>query len=245
MLQQQQHQKSGTSYNKPQSREETPTSLLVTLVLFIASLITIITITLFAAFDCGASELDAKAALPGFGLLSPTAFKVLVTRHYQIEKVKSGDYHVYFSESIVGPENYIDLARGIRRLKTTDTLTLHLSNYGGDVHGGLLIVNALAATKATTKSIIESPSYSMAAVLACSTHQLKIEPYAYLMFHEYSGGAGGGKGSEVREFHKNFGRLSKEVLTNECVYRGVLTQGQVNDITLGVDVYIYSEDLKR
>lgn len=169
-------------------------------------------------------------------------FRERETMSYEVDRDGKGVYHVYLSDSFEGATYYKDLARGIRLLEKGDELVFHIANYGGDVHGGLLIVNAIKASKAHIKAVVESPSYSMASILSCVVDELTIEPYAYLMFHEYSGGPNG-KGSEARVFHKSFSRLGKKLLKDECVASKVLTQEQSDDIVKGIDIYIFPEDL--
>lgn len=100
----------------------------------------------------------------------------------------------------------------------------------------------LTATKAEAKAIIEAPSFSMGAMLPCVADSVEMQPFSFLMCHDYSGGMQG-KGSEMREQIKGFDTLVLKML-DSCVKHGILTEQDKFNIKDGKDVYIHPENLK-
>lgn len=159
------------------------------------------------------------------------------------ELVQEGcDYHFYMSDSIGSVHNYEDMIRGLKALPAGTKVVLHLANFGGYVHTGVQIVNAMKASKAHVVAEVEGPSYSMGALIACAADELKMHPYTFLMFHDFSGGFQG-KGSESRDMIDAFHTMTGNLMRNECKAKGVLDDSQIKRIQDGTDIYIHSSDL--
>lgn len=151
------------------------------------------------------------------------------------------EIHIDFKESIVGIAEYKKVIKIIQEAPKEKTIVLHLANFGGLVHTGAALFNALESTKATIKAIIDAPSFSMGAMLACTASEVNIRPYSFLMYHDYSMGAQG-KGSEIRGYTQATDKLANKML-QKCVKLGILTNEQIKLIQGGNDVYIHPEDL--
>jgi ATP-dependent protease ClpP protease subunit len=162
---------------------------------------------------------------------------------YNITK-EQGKYHVYFSSSIGDQTGYADLVKGLRKLKKEDTVVLHLANFGGLVHSGVLIINAMKDSAATITAKLDAPSYSMGALIACAADKLTAGKYSFLMFHDYSGEFSG-KGAESLELIKALDILSTNLMVDECVAKGILTSEQVTEILKGVDVYVHADAINN
>jgi ATP-dependent protease ClpP protease subunit len=168
-------------------------------------------------------------------------FEVVRNYEYELRK-KDGTFHVYLSSSIEKQSGYKDLVRGLRLLTKEDTVVLHLANFGGFVQTGVMIINAMKASKAHIIANVEAPSYSMGALIACAGDEIKMEPYSFLMFHDYSGDFAG-KGSEAGDMIRALDKMSLNLLMNECVPKGILTEEQANSILRGVDVYVHPDTI--
>jgi ATP-dependent protease ClpP protease subunit len=188
----------------------------------------IVLITVFMK-ECQASVYDTDNSIK--------PFTKQATLGYSLAKI-GGDYHVYLGTAIGSAYYYQDLIRGLGLLDTDDTVIIHMANYGGQVHSGVRIINAMKSSPAVVKVVVEGPSYSMGALITCAADEVIMHPYTYLMFHHYSG-TFSGKGSDSRALIKALDRLSYDLMMNECVPKGILTPQQVTDILNGKDVYAH------
>lgn len=186
---------------------------------------------------------DVTASFADSVVCGKNPFNLEFTRGYVLER-DGCNYNFYMSDEIGDVSNYEDMIKGLKALPEGTTVTLHLANFGGYVHTGVQIINAMKASKAHTIAEVEGPSYSMGALIACAANELQLHPYAFLMFHDYSGGFRG-KGSESREMIKAFDTLSRNLMTQECQAKGILTKEQVDAVSSGSDIYIHPADIKR
>lgn len=164
------------------------------------------------------------------------------TEGYKIEKQGDSRFNIYFSDQIGRAGNYSDLMKGLRALPNSATVVIYLANFGGYVHSGVQIINAMKDSRANIITKVVGPTYSMGALIACAGDKVIVDDYAWLMFHHYSGSFSG-KGSESREMIKAFDTLGKTLMKQECVAKGILTNEQVQDINNGIDVYIHGSDI--
>lgn len=168
-------------------------------------------------------------------------FKIMYSTHYEIVK-KGNEYHIYLTDTIASANFYQELLRGLRQLESTDKVIIYLANYGGYVMAGAQIMNALIETPAHVTTKVYGPSYSMGALIACVGDEIILDDFAWLMFHHYSGQFAG-KGAESRAIMDALDKLSRDMMVDHCVAKGILTNEQVEQVISGVDVYIHPSDL--
>ena len=75
------------------------------------------------------------------------------------------------------------LADDIRDMGYFDNMTLYVNSYGGSVHAGFEIINAIKTTKGDVKVVIDGAAYSMAGLIAISAEELEADPYALVLIH--------------------------------------------------------------
>jgi len=151
-------------------------------------------------------------------------------------------YDIYFSPTITNDiSDYHELVTLLQKLGYLDDVVVHMSNFGGSVWTGAYLFNAISTTNARTRTIVESPSFSMGAMLSCATDSVTIQPMSFLMYHTYSA-IMQGNGVSIRESAKAWEKLGRTMM-NRCVDVGVLTKDQINQILDGKDTYIFAEDL--
>ena len=187
------------------------------------------------ASDNGVSMVKGSKDMLPFHVGSNSAYRIMK---------KDNIYHVYLSSSIDEMVYYVDLIKGLKALNKQDKVIIHMANYGGLVHSGVQIINAMKASNALITVEVEGPSYSMGAVITCAGDEIKLHPYTYLMFHHYSG-TFSGKGADSRHQIEALDELVRNILVKECIAKGILTLDQVDDIMNGVDVYIHPHKLRR
>ncbi len=155
-------------------------------------------------------------------------------------KANNSTHDVFLSDHISSevPE-YFELLHFLSGVNEEDIINVHLMNYGGDCQVGLNLCHAFKNCPAPVVMNIDSPCYSIGALLALSGRSLIMKPGTFLMFHNYSGSAAG-KGAELVQQIL----ASKEWLHESFNYfcRPFLTAEEVAKIKKDEDVYIKAND---
>lgn len=176
----------------------------------------------------------------------------IIYAHPQTRQVKTTEgtftseyisYTVDLLGSIKG-KGYETLCTFLRNDVTAhDQVTLALSNTGGSVDAGYKIINALRACQGYITCRVESPCYSMGAILAIAGDALVMEKNTFLMFHNYSG-MQGGKGQEALDMHIHTHDWIKHAFKSVCM--PFLTKVEMDRIFDDKDLYVHdnAKDLK-
>lgn len=75
------------------------------------------------------------------------------------------------------------LVSTLNNMNYGDSLTLRINSYGGDIHSGMEILNAVSHTKGHVKVVLDGGAYSMAAVIASVATDIETRPYSLVLFH--------------------------------------------------------------
>ena len=100
---------------------------------------------------------------------------------------KAGKTYDILMDTEIGDPNTVRTELGILRdAQKGDVINIHISGPGGQVDTVFLLINAVKASKAYVRMIVEAPSYSGDAYLATVGNELVMRPYSFLMFHTSS-----------------------------------------------------------
>lgn len=163
------------------------------------------------------------------------------TSDVTITKLNSVTTEIYLGPEIGDMQAYTDLLDTLRKAVVGDEIILHMASFGGQVHSGVQIINAMKESKAKVIASIDGDNYSMGSLIVCAADEIKVNSYGYLMFHTYSTSITG-KGSMIENYIKNANIEMKDLLVNECVAKHLLTLDQVTDILNGIDIYVYPKE---
>ena len=155
---------------------------------------------------------------------------------------EDGTIDIFLTDKIGHMKLYIPLVRMFKRLDSSDTVVIHMANYGGSVQSGSQIINAMRISKAKMIVELEGPSYSMGAIITCAADEIIVHPHTYLMFHTFSTRMQG-KGSDMITQLAAMNKLMNDMFIQECVTNNILSMQQVRTILLGGDVYIHADQL--
>lgn len=152
-------------------------------------------------------------------------------------------FHLDFGNEIVFErEMYTRHLKLLNIATEKDIVYIHMANFGGSVWTGALLFNAIKLSKAKVITIVEAPSFSMGALLACAGDEIQFQPFSLLMFHTYSASVHG-KGNEIKEQVLAFDRLTANMM-QECVRFGILSKQDILNIQNGQDKYVFPQDIK-
>ena len=154
--------------------------------------------------------------------------------------VEINKHHIYLSNSIENESlEYFELLKLLNEAHPTDQLYLHLANFGGACHTGMMLAHAIRNCAATAIVIVEAPCYSMGAIIALSGLALVMRPGTFLMFHNYStveSGKGGEVKAAVTEYSRHFVASIKYFCTP------FLTTKEIKTLQKDEDIYIHADD---
>lgn len=158
------------------------------------------------------------------------------------QRVEQKIHHVYLTESITCSEKYAELLNQLRLASVHDQFRFYLNNFGGYLHTGIQIINAINECEAKVVMVVDAPIYSMASLLALCGNEIIINDNSFLMFHDYSGGTVG-KGNELFTKAINDREYTAKLFTY-CAYP-FLSFEEINNICEGKDLYVSAEDARK
>lgn len=180
----------------------------------------------------------------------PTAYSEVVTKD---RGIFSTTYHINMKNEIKDTDSVKNILKVLQTATSRDTVVFHLAGYGGEVDTVADIVNNANASKAHIETRVEAPVYSGHAFLAVLLPNLKVEKYAYLMFHYSSilnfGGCadkeGYDRGVSNVEHCQMFVDAHIHMFNKLLDDSKYLTQEEKLSIMKGHDVYLHSEDIAK
>jgi len=152
------------------------------------------------------------------------------------------EYHVYLSDEIDDPLEYVDLLAALRRAEPHDTFYIYLNTPGGRLDTGLQLINAFHDSAARVITVLDPQAYSMGALLFLSGKELVVPNNSMLMFHNYSSGLRG-KGNEQLAEVQAASRSFEKVMKKVC--QPFLSADEVKNILNGQDLWLDSDDILR
>ena len=120
-----------------------------------------------------------------------------------------------------------------------DAVTLKINSPGGSVDVGVTLLEAMARCKGQVVCHVIHPSYSMGAIIALAGDYLLMDPFCFLMFHNYSSGVFG-KGAELMAGARHGDAYIKNLFTGFCT--PFLTKSEMTKLWQDQDIYIYETD---
>lgn len=154
--------------------------------------------------------------------------------------VKQHPYYLY--GPIGAPSNYVEMINTIRTAEAHDDITIYLNSDGGRLDTGIAICSAIAETRATVTTVLDSSASSMAAIIFLAGHQYVVHDSTMLMFHTFSGGFYG-KSSDVDRqilaYKKQYSNLVKKTCSK------FLTSDEIKKIDNGEELWLMSDAIEK
>lgn len=155
-------------------------------------------------------------------------------------KTKYFIYTINIDEDIGNPENYRAVVDILRKSNANNEIRFVFTCWGGYLDSAILLVNEIQATSAKTSAIIHTAG-SAATLVAFACDEIIISDISTVMIHNFSVSQQG-KGKELR-VKAEFDRKQFEVLC-ESLYKGILTQSEIEAIQDDTDIWMLGSELK-
>jgi ATP-dependent protease ClpP protease subunit len=172
----------------------------------------------------------------GLGNPQPAYQQVTTTYH-------TNEHWFYLSTPILEPGLYTDMIHTIRTASIEDVIYVCLNTPGGRLDTGIQILNAMRSSQAVIITVLEAEASSMGSILFLAADQHIVHDNCRMMFHDFSGGAGGGKGNEQFKELTNTLQLYNKLLKSICV--PFLTNDEVDGIIEGKDYWMDSDEIRE
>lgn len=150
--------------------------------------------------------------------------------------------HIYISEEIIEPENYIDMIHTLNIADPNDVIYIHLNTNGGQLDTGVQIINAMQNSAASIITVLEGMAHSLGTLIFLSGDEMVVNDNCMMMFHNWRGGVVG-KGneltSELDATIKWFAALAKRI------YIPFMSEDEVKSLIKGEDIWMDSKEIKK
>ncbi len=161
-------------------------------------------------------------------------------------------YNIQMADEIKGTDTVRNIDRILQTANKGDTVTFHLSGYGGQVETVNNIINNIRASKAYVTMSVEAPVYSGHAFLAVNGNAIKVGDQSFLMFHtstmynvDCKKETGVDRGMTNIE-HCDVLKENHILLVNKMIFdSSVLTFSEKVAIASGKDVYLQGEEVNK
>ena len=150
------------------------------------------------------------------------------------------DVDVYLDENINEPAYYRNLLQYLRRMEERDTCKIWLTTNGGRFDSSVAIIEAMQNSRGQVQVIASGYNASAGTLIALAAPELIVTPNTSFMFHAASHG-GYGKLQEVQSQLVHNHEVLIEFMW-KC-YEGFLTREEFNNIVLGVDRYMKTDEI--
>jgi len=147
-------------------------------------------------------------------------------------------------------DSFMEFEKGLHELFNTlwdadenDELELRINSWGGIVKEGQNFYNIITNKfSGRTTTILDSAGYSMGALTFCAGDKRVVTEACDLMFHDYSGGAGG-KGGEIEAHVKHSSKHLRKFFKKIIVEKGFLTKKEFKKMVIGKDYWMDVKEL--
>lgn len=134
---------------------------------------------------------------------------------------------------------FADLVDVLDNAQDGDVVQIKLSTVGGALHAIIPLINAMKNTSAFIHTHVESDTASAGTMIMALSHNLYVNEYATIMYHNVQYGAFGHGGNvEAQVKHTTAG--SKKLIRD--IYHNLLTDDEVKRLEDGLELYMTAEE---
>lgn len=151
-----------------------------------------------------------------------------------------GHLDVYLSSDIIEPPAYDDLCHALRQMGEDETVSMYINSSGGDMLGGMALIQAMRDCPATVTTVLAPIAMSVSALMFLSGDEFDVPTFGQLMLHQFAGGLEG-KGHELLAELKSTLEWFEALLREIC--SGFLTDAEMDSMLRGQDIWLVGDDI--
>lgn len=149
-------------------------------------------------------------------------------------------FDIILDGNIREPAYYRDAFQVFRQAQKGDRINLILNNSGGRLDSAVCFVNLMRETDAEVVAVLEGDTHSAASIIALNAHGIEVKPYASMMIHHASFGAGGTVQNVMD--HVNFTSKQTERLIRET-YQFFLSESELDEVIRNREIWLTDEEI--
>jgi ATP-dependent protease ClpP protease subunit len=148
-------------------------------------------------------------------------------------------HRVTIDEEFRDVSQFAELVDTLETAQEGDVVQIRLSTVGGALHAIIPLINAMKHTEAFIHVHVESDTASAGTMIMALAHNLYVNEYATIMYHNVQYGAFG-HGGNVEAQVKHITSGSKKLIRD--VYEGLLTPNEIARLEDGLELYMTGEE---
>lgn len=150
--------------------------------------------------------------------------------------------HLYLSEGINEPKDYINIIHTIKTASPHDTIYMYLNTPGGYLDTGVQLISAMRASQGHVVTVLEGTVASLGALLFLCGDEFIVHQHVLFMIHNHSGGQWG-KGHEYLAKAEATAKWFENIARD--VYRDFLSESEIKEMLDGKDFWLQTDDVKK
>jgi ATP-dependent protease ClpP protease subunit len=151
-------------------------------------------------------------------------------------------FRAYLTDEVAAPGEYNELCDKIITAQRHQTIELYINTPGGTIDSALMVIDAIAATKAKVTAHLSGTVASAGTILALACPKIEVPDSLIFMIHNYSAGAAG-KGHEMKARQEFIDRHLGKVFKG--FYEGFLTSEEITEVIDGKDMWLSGEEVRE
>lgn len=150
---------------------------------------------------------------------------------------------VHLDGPILSARHYRMVASEAADLSENDELEFRISSPGGDMNGLIALLDVINTTEANVTAVIAGESHSAASMLAVSCPNVVVSPYATMLVHNASLGAGRAKAYDLKQYVDHTTEFCNNLFRD--VYTGFLSEDEVEEVIQGKELWMGADEISE
>jgi len=148
---------------------------------------------------------------------------------------------VHLDGPVLSARHYRMVASEAADLSENDEIEFLICSGGGDMQGLIALLDVINTTEAEVTAIIKGECHSAASMFAISCPNVVVSPYASMLVHNASLGAGRAKAYDLRKYVEHSTDYCDKLFRD--VYQGFLTPEEIEEVIQGREIWMEAEEI--
>lgn len=159
-------------------------------------------------------------------------------RSHQVHKVT-----VFLDGPILSARYYRMVASEAADLSENDELEFSITSGGGSMEGLIALLDVVNTTEAEVTAVIKGECHSAASMLAVSCPNIIVSPYASMLVHNASLGAGRAKAYDLKQYVDHSTDFCNTLFRD--VYEGFLSEDEIEEVIKGKEMWMGADEISE
>lgn len=148
---------------------------------------------------------------------------------------------VFLDGPVLSARHYRMVASEAADLSKNDELEFSITSGGGSMEGLIALLDVVNTTEANVTAVIKGECHSAASMLAVSCPNIIVSPYASMLVHNASLGAGRAKAYDLKQYVDHSTDFCNNLFRD--VYEGFLTDDEIEEVIRGKELWMGAAEI--